>query len=489
MATSTMDTSIARGAIYLVGASAAFLLSSYAIHFGLGRYFGPEDYGSFGVILALMTTVNLLVATGLPQAASKHISEGHNDLGTVVRASQRIQIVFSLVIFGLYFGLADVVASLLDDPDLSIYIRLSALVIPFYAMYSLYCDGFLNGLRRFGQQASASILSSLTKVVLAFALVMIGLNVKGAILAYVVAPVAGWLVAWKYFSPTQGTTATFQWTKLLRFGIPTTLFFTMLYFITSIDLLAVKALVSSDVDTGLYTAAATIAKVPYFLLTGLAMVLLPSISMSTSTHNTSLTASYISQSVRYMLILLAPAVLLISATSDTLVSLLYSSAYAGAGQPLSILIVGLAFFSIFFVLAHVILGSGRPGIAFGMALPLIALAIALNLIMVPRYDLSGAAWATTITAFAGMIIAAAYVLKRFKALIGLKSLLKIGLASGIIYVIALQVSPPASLLLPTYVGLLAVYFALLFLMREFNRDDFTAIKRLTSLTRFGATKP
>lgn len=494
MATNTTETGIARGAIYLVGASAAFLLSSYAIHFGLGRHLGPPDYGSFGVILTLMSTVNLLVATGLPQAASKHISEGHNDLGSVVRASRRIQITVSLLIFGLYFGMADLIADLLHDPDLSTYIRLSACVIPFYALYSLYCDGFLNGLRRFGQQASASVLSSLAKVVLAFVLVIIGLNVKGAILAYIIAAVVGWLAAWRYFSPVQRTTAAFQWTKLLKFGIPATLLLTMLYFMTSIDLLGVKALIHSNPDTGnpdtgLYTAASTIAKVPYFLLTGLAMVILPSISMSTSTHNTSLTASYINQSVRYMLMLLAPVVVLISATSEALVSLLYSSTYAGAGHSLSILIFGLGFFSIFFVLAHVILGSGKPGIAFAMALPLMALAIALNIVLIPRYGLPGAAWATTITAITGVTIVAAYILRRFKALIGFKSLLKICFASAIVYVIALQVSPSTSFLIPAYVGLLVLYFALLLLMREFDRQDMTALKRLASLGWFGSPRP
>ena len=50
-----------RGTLYLMIASAIFLVSSYVVHFGLGRHLGPEDYGLFGVVLALMTTINLAV--------------------------------------------------------------------------------------------------------------------------------------------------------------------------------------------------------------------------------------------------------------------------------------------------------------------------------------------------------------------------------------------------------------------------------------------
>jgi len=478
---------MARGALYLLIASTVFLVGSYAIHFWLARKLGPEDYGAYGVVLTLMSTANLLVTTGFPQGASKYIAEGGSNHKTVVRISTRIQVMVSLIVFALYFGLSSVIAGLLNDPRLTVYIRISAFVVPAYALFSLYSDGYLNGLRYFAEQAKASIANSIGKVVLVFMLVLIGLSVKGAILGYLGAALLGWLFAWRYLGQVEGEASHFQWRKLLSFGIPATLFSVALFLIMSIDLFAVKAIMRNDTSTGLYTSATTIAKVPYYLFGGLATALLPSISRSTSMNQHTVTANYISQSMRYMLMLLVPAVLIVSATSHSLVSLLYSPTYSQAANPLGVLTIGLAFLAVFFVLAYIIMGSGRPGIALGIVLPLLMVDIVLNIFLIRRYGLVGAAWATTITGLISMIVAGAYVLKRFNTLVNPKSLIRICLASLAVYGIALLI-PFTTLFLPLiYVGLVSVYFGLLLLTRELRRDDLETMKRILPFAGFDRT--
>lgn len=478
-----------RGTLYLMIANTVFLVSGYAIHFGLGRYLGPEAYGIYGIVLSLMTTINLLLTTGFPQGASKYIAEDNIKLSSIVRHSTRIQVLFSLLIFAIYFGLAGVIANLFNDPNLTLYIRISALVIPFYALYAIYSDGYLNGLREFGKQAKTLTVASVAKVGIVFILVLLGLSIKGAILGYLLAAVVGWLLAWRYLGAVGKSSANFEWSKLVKFGIPATLFAAMLYLIMSIDLFAVKAIGGEDVDTGFYTSATTIAKIPYFIFGGLALALLPSISRSTSVNDPQLTASYINQSMRYMLMLLIPGVLLISATSSDLIALAYSSRYAEAADPLSILIFGLAFLAVFLVLAHIIMGGGKPNVVFGITLLLVAMDVALNITLIPRYELMGAAWATTLTALVGMIVAAIYVFRRFKALVSARSFIKICLASLAIYFIAYFLTrhaSPSPFFLPLiYGGLFAVYFGLLLLMKEFSKEDVETIKRIIPLRRFG----
>jgi stage V sporulation protein B len=480
-------TGMGRGALDLMVASGVFLVSSYIVHFGLGRYWSsePETYGTFGVVLALMSTTNLLLTSGFPRAASKYIAEDNARLSTIVRDSRRTQVLFSLLIFALYFGLAGVIANLLNDPELTPYIRISALPIPFYALYAIYSGGYLNGLREFSKQAKARTAFSVAKVGIVFALVLLGLSVKGAILGYLCAAVVGLLLAWRYLKPVGKGSTNFDWRKLIRFGVPATLFAAMLFLIMSIDLFAVKAIGEGDVDTGYYTSATTIARVPYFIFTGLALALLPSISRSTSINDLKLTARYISQSMRYMLMLLIPGVLIVSATSTDLISLVYSSKYIEAASPLSVLVFGLASLTVFLVLAHIIMGSGKPNVVFGIALPLVAMDIALNIIFIPRYGLLGAAWATTITSIIGMTTAAIYVFRRFKALVSARSVIKICLASLAIYAIALQVSLSPFFLPLIYVGLFAIYLGLLLLMKELSRGDVETFKRIVPLGRFG----
>jgi len=68
---------VTHGTIYLMAAQAAFVASGYAIHVGLARLLGPSDYGIYAVVISLMTMVNLILTTGIPQAVSKYVA--HDD--------------------------------------------------------------------------------------------------------------------------------------------------------------------------------------------------------------------------------------------------------------------------------------------------------------------------------------------------------------------------------------------------------------------------
>lgn len=480
----TTKAGMGRGTLYLMIANGVFLVSGHIIHFGLGRYLGPEVYGLFGVVLYLMTTVNLLLTSGFPQSASKYIAEDNTRLGSIISHSIRIQAPLSLLIFAVYFGLAGVIANLLNDPALIPYIRISAFVIPAYAIFSIYSVGYLNGLRQFGMQAKALIGGSIAKIAGVIALVWVGLSVKGAILGYLLGAVVGLLLAWKYLRPIERGSKDFEWAKLIKFGVPATLFAVTLLLLMSIDLFAVKAITVGDTDAGLYTSATTIARLPYFLFTGLALTLLPSISRSTSIGDVKLTSRYISQSLKYMLMLLIPGILMISATSAGLVTLAYSSRYIEAAEPLSVLVFGLGLIAVFNVLCNIVMGSGRPGVALGIALPLVLVDIVLNVTLIPPYGLLGAAIATTLTGFIGMIVAAAYVLWQFKTLVPPKSLLKICVASAVVYAIALNISLSPFLLPLLYIGLFTLYLGLLVVMKELKKEDAETFKRIIPLEGF-----
>ena len=83
-----------------------------------------------------------------------------------------------------------------------------------------------------------------------------------------------------------------------------------------------------------------------------------------------------------------------------------------------------------------------------------------------------------------MSVAALYVFRRFKALVDIRSFIKICLASIAVYFIALQFSLSPSLLPLIYVGLFGIYFGLLLLMKEFSKEDVETFKRIIPLARF-----
>ena len=44
------------GAVFLIGAQAVFLVSSYALHMVIARVLGPAGYGVFGVVFNMVTS-------------------------------------------------------------------------------------------------------------------------------------------------------------------------------------------------------------------------------------------------------------------------------------------------------------------------------------------------------------------------------------------------------------------------------------------------
>jgi stage V sporulation protein B len=475
---------MAKGTFYLMIANGLFALVGFIINFWLGRYMGPAEYGVFGVVLSLMTTVNLFMTSGIPRSASKYIAEDHAKTGYIIKEANRIQMVFCVLIFTLYLGLAGVIANWFNDSSLTPYIRISALAIPAYSFFSIYNGGYLNGLRKFSRQAVSITVVSLTKIAATFLLVLLGLKVKGAIVGYILAAIIGSVLTWRLLGPVEKSRNNFNWRKLVGFSIPAIVFAVAFYLLMSIGLFAVKAMLSDNAEVGYYTAANNIASILYFLFAGLATSILPSISRSTSANDAMLTRSYIRQSMRYMVMLLIPLVLLLSATSTDLLTLVYSSRYIEAASPMSILVFGLGLLSIFFVLTNIIMGSGKPLVIMLMSLVLVGIDTGLNIFLVPRYGLVGAAWATTITGLLGMSVAAIYVFWQFKVLISAKSLGRICLSSVVIYIIALQLSLLPFWLPLIYIGLFILYAGILWLTKELNREDLKTLRKIVPMERF-----
>lgn len=471
--------SLGRGALYLMASNIVYLSTGYLIHVGLARILGPASYGIFGVVIYLFTLGDTVLNSGIPGGASKYIAEDNSKAIAIKNKALKMQLFLAFAMFAIFFLLARVFANILGDLELTFYIRISALIIPAASLFWLY-SGCLNGLREYGKQATASILWSGVKVGCVFLLVFLGFSIGGAIFAYFLGTLAGFLLAWHFFSRMKDNKDNndFEGGKIVRFALPVIVFALVFNFLMSVDLFLVKALLEENAKTGYYTAASLIARIPYSALIGLSMALFPAISRSTFLNDHILTGNYIRNSLRYLLMLLIPGVLLIISTSGELVKLFYSSLYSSAASPLAILVVGLGFLAVFQILATIIMASGKPKISMLIVLPLVPIALSLNLFLVPIYQLNGAALSTVITSLLGLTIASVYVWRRFGALIRIKSLLKILIASFALFYISWQLRYSGFFLILEYIFLLLLYFGILVLLREVDRRDLETLRNI-----------
>ncbi len=474
-----------KGTTYLMLANLIFLLSGYGVNISAARILGPESYGIVGVIVSLMTIFSLFLTSGFPRATSKFLSENKNWGKDLIKKSIKFQVMFLTIATLFFLLISPVLAYLLNDLSLSKYIAFTVIVIPFYAVFSLYTDGFLNGYRSFKQQAISYTLFSLSKLFAIYILLIIGFEVEGVISGYIIAALIGLIIAYYFFKKISICgNKSFPAKKLIQFSLPVILFSVCMFLIFNIDLLSVKGILYENIDTGYYTSASIIARIPYFIFLGLAWSLFPSISHSTSKNDISRTREYISKSLRSMLMVLIPIILLVSATAKPLLVFLYTDSYVTAAASLEILIFGLGFLSVFNVLSHIVLGSGKTDIAIALVFFIFLLALVFNLLLIPSNGLIGAATATTIASLIGLIFMTTYVYKMYQVLMKARSFIKIIISSLILFVIAYFTQFSGFLLLLEYVVLFAFYGLILFIIGELQREDFNTIFQIIPLKIF-----
>src|SRR5260221_2228675 len=468
-------TSLGHGTIYLTISTIVFVASAYLTNIILGRYLGPASYGIYGVIITLMTTINLTQTSGLPIAVAKFIAEDEDKADAILKTGLIIQIVSTAVVSVFVFIFAYSIASLFRDLTLVPYIQLSSIVFPLYGIYAIYTN-YYNGLHFFQKQSLLNIVYAISKLVTVITLIYF-FHVYGAILAFIISPIIALLFGLHFPKTVQ----TFPYKKLFLFSLPligSAIFGTLLQ---SIDLFSIKAILHSNKLTGFYTANQNIAEIPFFGITALASVLFPGISRSIRHESPDKTRRLIQNSLRFCLLIITPSVFLISSTSIQALAFLYSSIYNPGASSLSILAFGAGFFTVFTLLSTIMSASGYPIRAAALAGTGVLISLVSCILLIPSFGMQGAALATTIATGVILVISGVMVYRKFYVLFNLKSAVKILLASFLIYFLA-RIIPIPTLLLPLlYLFLFGIYVTLLFFLKEITDEDIRLVK---SLMRF-----
>lgn len=465
-----------RGILYYFLSTSTLIICGYGIHIGLGRILGPADYGVFGIVISLSSMSYVFVNNGIQFAVSKHVSEKGTAAYPVLKAAIKIQFAFGLSLTLIWVGFADQIAAWLHDASLATYIRFSALAILPLALYEAIL-GFLNGTKAFGRHALVEVVYSISKVVAVFSLVCLGFQLNGAIVGYVIAAICG-LIAARVFSRFQDRQGAFEVRRLIKFSLPVMISGSATSFLMNIDIIFVKWLLKNNDLVGFYTSASNIARPLWFLSTALGATLLPIISQATSASDRVSTQKYIRQSIRYSAIFLLPLAVIVSASAPELVQILYSNRFSSASTPLEVLAFGFLFLSLFTVLSTIIAASGRPKTAMAFMLMVIPVDILLNLLLIPHYRLLGAAWATTISCFAGMLVDMIYVYRKFHANLPMMSIWKMGVAALFAYLIVANFSSNYFILPLSYVCAVTLYLIFLLVQKEIKSEEVLLLKNI-----------
>lgn len=471
--------------IWLTISEIVFNLAGYVIQASVGRILGPADYGRYSLTVTLTTMIIILIGNGIPTAMSKYLSEifesAPEKILGIKRKAIKLQVILMSAVTALFFFAAPLIAWALHDSSLTPLFRLSSLMIPAFAAASFYFY-YYTGLHFFRLQAVLKTTRALGRIVFIISFAYF-FGVTGAVSGYIAAPLFIFIVALlcdiyithRYFphvKQTKSEIIEFSGKTILSYAGPLTLFLLFYEFILTLDLYFVKSLLQSDYQTGIYNAAITAGRIPYYLFYALTIILLPAISKSTAERNDQETQGLVDKSLRLLVLLLFPMVALLTAYAAQAMHFFFGPEYIDGAATMSIYTLGVGFLTVFYVLSFALNGAGLVKIPMKLAIGGFLGMIALNFILIPKYQIIGAALATTLVSFLLMIGILIYTRIHFQSKISIKTMFLSLISATIITLLARYVLPQGDLsFIASGVFLFFLYFVLLRLFRELTDED------------------
>jgi len=171
------------------------------------------------------------------------------------------------------------------------------------------------------------------------------------------------------------------------------------------------------------------------------------------------------------MLLLIPMVVIMSAFSLPILKLLYGAKYVEGAHPMSILVYGVGFLTIFYVLSFAMNGAGKTKIPMYISVIGVILNTVLNYFLIRKLSITGSAIATSITSLMIAIAMLYYLRRDFGVTIRIKSAAKAAIAGMIIYFISTFLSHGRLIFMFWSILLFALYLLILYILGEVNKND------------------
>ncbi|MCA9546044.1 MAG: oligosaccharide flippase family protein [Myxococcales bacterium] len=494
-----------RGFLVITGAKLWFMVGGVLINFGLPYIFGSKTYGDgtdgralYGQYIDLNNTLSILsmvMVTGVMQSVSRYVAKAPDAAGGVVRQALKLMLGVGLLVGGGFALAAPYIAEQRANPELVNGYRAAGIILLCYALYTVFI-GTLNGRKLFFRQALFDIGFTTIKTTFVVGLALAGLGVIGAFSGFAIAAVIILaLAAWRV-GPELGEGEPDK--GLYAFAFNVMLYTLVFNLVFKLDVLMLKPTAvamfqaagqagvdqAADALLGLYGLALNISRIPWQATIAITFVVFPMVSEATFAQDRERTRLYIRQTLRYSMILVGAASVVLTAVPGAVVGLLPAK-YGDAALALAWLAPAYFAFSLFNVVNTLLMSAGRAGTALFIGLGTVGVAAALYQGLLPgattEAELLIRAGQCTLVAFVvGLVLGVAVLAKRYGAPLPLGTTARTLLLGGALVaagrMLPADLGKIAALAAAVAVGL--AFLAGLVLTREFNAEDKARLNRV-----------
>jgi O-antigen/teichoic acid export membrane protein len=257
----------------------------------------------------------------------------------------------------------------------------------------------------------------------------------------------------------------------LKWGVPLTPSIAILWIIHTSDRYMVSYYIGVTA-AGIYNAAYAIGNYASFALMPLGMVLYPNVVKTYEEENLDITRNYFKYSVKYLMIIAIPSAFGLSILAKPLLQILTTPEFVPGSSIVPFVAFGAVLFCYYQIGVYVLQLAGKTGLVTILLGIAAGLNILLNIILIPRMDILGAAVATLV-AYSVLGMVTLMVSRRyFKFNLGVPSIVKSICASAIMGVCIWLIKPGsiATVVISIFIGVV-FYFAVLLLVKALSKEE------------------
>ncbi|UGV40623.1 flippase [Methanococcoides orientis] len=386
----------------------------------------------------------------------------------------------SLLFSSILFFSADLLASIFfQDQNASYFLRIASFLIFFNAtnMITLF---YFRVFRQINIFSYFSIFKSLGTLILAMLFLWAGFGLFGLILAFLIIQFILFIVSmYGIISQIGFIFPKFIYIReYLRFSLPLTPNSLIRWITDSSDKYMVTYFLGLG-SVGIYSAAYSIGWLIHLFISPIQVILYPELSKLYDEGKEDQVKLYLSYSMKYFLMIAIPAVFGLTALGKPLLEILTNSDFVSGSIVIPFIALSGVLAGVFQILiniTHLVKDT-----KFNLYIYLIAATfnIILNLILIPKIGILGAAISTMIS-FIVMVIICIYVtFKHIKFSLNFIFIAKCILSSLIMYVFVSSYESTNYLLIlsETIIGVI-IYFFVMYSIKSFNQYELNQAKKI-----------
>lgn len=384
----TMVTFIARILQLIFGVVLAALIA---------RVLGPEGRGVYYMALLLPTLMMVFTDIGVGTASVYFLGKNEYSRQEILGFNVFMAFITSVCATLLGFILILFFGNIVFPGIGAEYLYISLLLIPINIFFN-YAINIPLGLQKIRKYNSISVLRD--ALVLIFVMILVfGLRygIEAAIISSIVAGLITDIALYKA-AKKEVSGISFRFKKgllkdFLYFGSKV-YFSNILGFIHyKIGIFLLNAYLN-PAAVGLYSVATVISERIWLISQSASLVIFPKISSETNEKTLKEFTPLVCRNVLFVTTIIA---LFLYVFSPYIVLLIFSNEFRDAIIPFQILLIGSVAFSVARVISSDLAGRGKPIVDNYVGLFSTVLNVILNILLIPRMGITGAAWASSIT--------------------------------------------------------------------------------------------